>query len=162
MGVGTQMVQISTFYHGDVDVEENQFFYFEHGLPGFETIHKYVLLPLEANNSIYQLQCAEDPNLVFLLLNPFVYMPEYEFTLPDSDKAELLIESEHDVEVWSILTVRDRWESSTINLLAPIVLNRTRGRGKQLILHDTPYRTRHLLTNSKEEETHARAHTQEG
>jgi len=77
-----------------------------------------------------------------LVASPFIFYPEYEWELAESAKQELGIANEKEVEVWSIITIPDNPAAATINLLAPIVLNRTTKLGKQLILHDQPYSSR--------------------
>ncbi|MFD1903611.1 flagellar assembly protein FliW [Paenibacillus rhizoplanae] len=89
------------------------------------------------------LQSVHEQSLSFLLSDPFVFYPSYEFELPDDEAEELAIESE--VLVRCILTLKEDVEASTINLLAPIVLNPIDLTGKQIVLHRTPYHTKHSL-----------------
>jgi flagellar assembly factor FliW len=58
---------------------------------------------------------------------------------------ELNIENEADVAVWSIVTIDRHNNEVTLNLLAPIVVNVRDKRGKQIILHDSDYQTKHKL-----------------
>ncbi|MBR3063853.1 MAG: flagellar assembly protein FliW, partial [Exiguobacterium sp.] len=58
-------------------------------------------------------------------------------------------EAEH-VSVYSIVTLREPFESSTLNLKAPIVIETKERRGKQVILDDT-YPARYPLGGTKAE-----------
>lgn len=77
--------------------------------------------------------------------DPFVFYPTYEFQLPESDKEELEIADL--VNVRCMVTIKEELESSTVNLLAPIVLNPVKRSGKQVVLHNSNYQTRHGLWN---------------
>lgn len=75
--------------------------------------------------------------------DPFAFYLAYEFELPDDEAEELEIKS--DVVVRCIITLKENVEQSTINLLAPVVLNPVNRYGKQIILHKAPYHTKHNL-----------------
>ena len=91
------------------------------------------------------MKSIEDEEVSLLVANPFYFYPEYEWVLSDTVKQELQIESEQDVEVWTIITVPVAPSKATINLLAPLVLNPNNQAGKQVILHDSEYTTRSPL-----------------
>src|SRR5690606_19606024 len=78
-------------------------------------------------------------------VNPFHFFPDYSFDLDDASIAQLELEDEKDVLVYAILTIQDPFDKTTANLQAPIVMNRRNRRAKQVILHDGPYTTKHLL-----------------
>ncbi|MNF03052.1 Flagellar assembly factor FliW [compost metagenome] len=46
-----------------------------------------------------------------------------------------------------MVTIKEDLERSTVNLLAPIVLNPVKRLGKQVVLHKSNYQTRHDLWN---------------
>jgi len=64
--------------------------------------------------------------------------------------AELVLESENDVLVYSILTVQDPFEKTTANLQAPIIINSKNLRAKQVILHNEQYNTKHPIIKKTE------------
>jgi flagellar assembly factor FliW len=122
--------------------ETSLVFYFEQGIPGFEHIHQFVLSGLEQDLPIKLMQAVDDQEISLLIVNPFFFYPEYEWELSESAKQELQIQSEKDVEIWSILTIPSEPSEATINLMAPLVLNPNQKTGKQLILHDSTYSSR--------------------
>lgn len=63
--------------------------------------------------------------------------------MPDDEAEELGIDNE--VIVRCVITLKEEAEQSTINLLAPIVLNPVGHTGKQIVLHKAPYHTKHSL-----------------
>ncbi|MBD8071398.1 flagellar assembly protein FliW [Bacillus sp. PS06] len=142
-------MNIETKYHGQVTIEEKEIFTFEHGIPGFIDETSFVLLPFTEDSVFQILQSVKSPELGFALTNPFIFFTDYDIELPDHVVDELKIESEQDVAIYSILTLQDPFEKTTCNLQAPIVLNVTKRLGRQFILNDTVYTTRHQLVQEK-------------
>ncbi|WP_410512608.1 flagellar assembly protein FliW [Paenibacillus sp. BR2-3] len=136
---------IETLTWGTLDISEEQVYRFSRGIPGFEEETEFAVIRVEEGPFSY-LQSLKNHSLSFLLSDPFVFYPSYEFELPDSDKEELEIED--DVIVLSMVTIREELEQSTLNLLAPIVLNPGKHTGKQTVLHKSAYGTRHHLWNA--------------
>lgn len=141
---------ISTTIWGDIEVDEKEIYRFEKGIPGFEETTDFVLLDQD-EAPFYYLQSLQEKELSFVLVDPFIFYPEYEFELPDSEAEELEIES--NLVVRSILTLHEQVENSTINLLAPLVFNPDNRQAKQVVLHQTTYQTKHPLQFIKEDET---------
>ncbi|ACT04367.1 flagellar assembly protein FliW [Paenibacillus sp. JDR-2] len=115
---------------------------FDNGIPGFEHLQQFVLSEVEGEMPVRLMQSVEDGNITFLIASPFFFYSDYEWDLPDSVVQELKLDDEKDVEVWSVVTLNQDPNKSTINLLAPIVLNKTTKRGKQHIIHDHVYSSR--------------------
>ncbi|AKM20409.1 flagellar assembly protein FliW [Geobacillus sp. G4] len=141
-------MNIDTKYHGTVAVKEEDIIHFPHGLPGFADEKRFVLLPL-ADTPFVILQSVEIPALGFVLIEPFSYFPSYEFELDEATVEQLNIESERDVAVYVILTVADPFHETTANLQAPVVINVHKRLGKQVILTNPPYQTKHRLFPDK-------------
>ncbi|MBH5320621.1 flagellar assembly protein FliW [Paenibacillus sp. GSMTC-2017] len=117
-------------------------YHFDQGIPGFEHLNKFYFEHVGDNIPMMLMKSTDDKDLSLLVTSPFLFYPDYEWVLSDSTKEELGIMHEGDVEIWSIITIPADPEKSTINLLAPIVLNKTKAVGKQLILHDRNYSSR--------------------
>ncbi|WP_364151662.1 flagellar assembly protein FliW [Paenibacillus sp. LPE1-1-1.1] len=122
--------------------ENTSVIFFEQGIPGFEHIHQFMISDLEAELPIKLMQAVDDQEVSLLIVSPFFFYPEYEWELSESAKQELQIQSEQDVEIWSILTIPAEPTEATINLMAPLVMNPNQKTGKQLILHDSNYSSR--------------------
>lgn len=138
---------VSTLQFGQIKVEEDHIITFPQGLPGFEENRQYVILQSEEDEPFSFMQSVDNPNLSFVVTNPFLFYPGYEFQLPGSVEEELAITDAQDLTIWSIVTVSSDIEHITINLLAPVIINMTTKTGKQVILHDTPYKTKHKLVD---------------
>ncbi len=138
-------MNIKTKYHGEVTINTEDIFTFENGLPGFEDEQSYVLLPFPNNEVFSILQSTKTPTIGFVVSNPFGFFPQYDFELEENTKKQLRIENEENVAVMIILTVNESIEQSTANLQAPIIFNVHHKKGKQVILNDARYKTKHLL-----------------
>lgn len=129
-------MQIDTKYLGEVDIIEQDIIDFENGLLGFENYTKFVILPVDPDSPLVILQSTEEQNISFVLAFPYAFKPDYAFDLSADDIEQLLIENKEDVLTYSIVTLQESMQDSTINLLAPIVINRSKKKGKQVILND--------------------------
>ncbi|MRX54331.1 flagellar assembly protein FliW [Bacillus idriensis] len=136
---------IQTKYHGEAIIDEAQKITFEHGIPGFIEEKHFIMLPLEEGSSFFILQSIQSQNTAFVVTSPFVFFKDYEFDLDESTKELLMIESPDDVEVFVVLTVSDPFTNSTANLQGPLILNKGKKMGKQLILNQPEYTTKHRL-----------------
>ncbi|KHD86419.1 flagellar assembly protein FliW [Heyndrickxia ginsengihumi] len=144
-------MNIQTKYHGEIKVNEQEIWHFEKGLPGFPDEKQFVLLPLPNNDVFMILQAVQTPYIAFVITNPFLTFKDYEFKIDDSTLEQLKLESEKDVAVYSILTVKDPFVDTTINLQAPLIFNVKNHQAKQMILNDSPYHTKHLLFQHAQE-----------
>ena len=144
--VGIKM-KISTKFHGEIEINEEEIYTFESGIPGFLEERQFGLLPLD-ETPFFVLQSIKTPEVAFIMTNPFDVFPTYEVNLSDEVLADLQIQTEQDVTVFTILSVRDPFEQTTANLQAPIILNHTKKLGKQYIMKTDSYTTRHKLIPS--------------
>lgn len=54
---------------------------------------------------------------------PFAFKKDYSFDLSEEDLEQLQIENEEDVLTYAVVTMKETLQDSTINLLAPLVIN---------------------------------------
>ncbi|MDE8564482.1 flagellar assembly protein FliW [Anoxybacillus rupiensis] len=141
-------MKIETKYHGEYELQQQQIIHFAQGIPGFSEEKRFVLLPLEDTPFVI-LQSVATPALGFAMIDPFLYFPDYDFELDDASIEQLELSSAKEVAVYVILTVADPFDQTTANLQAPIVLNQQKRFGKQVILTNTPYQTKHRLFPEK-------------
>jgi flagellar assembly factor FliW len=137
---------------GERQFEEQEILTFPNGLPGFEKHNRFVLIHPEESAPFSFMQSVEERDLVLIVTDPFVFYEQYEFALTDKNKQELDISSEQDVAVWAVVSLAEAMKDSTINLLAPIVLNMRNRVGKQAILHNSEYKTKHKLLSAGQAE----------
>jgi len=138
-------VKIATKYHGEKEIQEKEVIAFPQAIPGFPEEKEFVLLPLDEEGQFIVLQSLGNQQLAFVLSNPFTFFQEYDFTLENHIVELLELESEEEVQVFSILTVQDPFEKTTANLQAPIIINSKKNIAKQVILNEPNYHTKHPL-----------------
>ncbi len=142
-------MELQTKYHGTIEMEESNYIHFSNGIPGFQEEHQFVVLPLEEDETFYIMQSVNTSTLAFVMVNPFTYYPNYDFNLDESIVESLQIKTPEDVLVYSILTIQDPFENTTVNLQAPIIINSKNHMGKQIILNNEKYLTRHKLMEKR-------------
>ncbi|UXJ69538.1 flagellar assembly protein FliW [Lysinibacillus fusiformis] len=129
-------MKIATKFLGEVEIEEKDILFFEHGLLGLEEHKKFVLLPISEEHPLVLLQSVEKCEIGFVMAYPFAFKKDYSFDLSEEDLEQLQIENEEDVLTYAVVTMKETLQDSTINLLAPLVINVEKKYGKQIVLQD--------------------------
>ncbi|MCM3389096.1 flagellar assembly protein FliW [Ureibacillus chungkukjangi] len=129
-------MNIETKFLGQTEIKEEEILTFEYGLPGFPELQKFVLLSLDADLPLAVLQSTDEAQVGFVVAYPFVFKKDYTFEISDEDKEDLRIANEEDVVAYSIVTLKESFPGSTLNLLAPVIINSAKKLGKQIILQD--------------------------
>jgi flagellar assembly factor FliW len=138
-------MKLDTLRFGEIEIEDDKILRFPQGIPGFEQTHEFVLVHADEGIPFSFMQAVAEGGLSFIVTDPFLFFPDYEFELSDSVKKELHIGNESDVMVRCVASIHDK-NVITLNLLAPIVLNVVERAGKQVILHSSTYKTKHVLS----------------
>ncbi|KAB7665157.1 flagellar assembly protein FliW [Bacillus sp. B1-b2] len=138
-------MKIITKYHGEREFEEKEIIIFPQAIPGFPDEKKFIVLSLDEEGEFLVLQSVSNTQLAFIMTNPFNFIKEYDFTLENHVVELLEIESDKNVLIFTILTVKDPFDKTTANLQAPIVINSKKNIAKQVILNHQDYHTKHLL-----------------
>lgn len=142
-------MDIQTKYLGLVSIDETAIIHFQNGIPGFNDERQFVVLELPGNPLFQILQSVSTWNIAFILTNPHQFYQQYRFKLDDSTIEALSLQTEEDVAVFSIVTLKQPFETSTINLKAPLIINTQKKYGKQVILNDEDYPTKASITPKK-------------
>jgi len=139
-------MKLKTAYMGEVVIDSKNIIKFEHGIPGFEDEKEFILLPIEENSVFQVLQSVQTEGLAFIITSPYAVTNNYNFELNEGTLKALDIKSENEVAVFGIVSLKETLANSTLNLKAPIVLNTTNKKAKQVILDNEAYTIRHQLT----------------
>ncbi len=130
---------------GNMDVPEDRIMNFPQGMPGFPDEKIFAFLPYEAESPFAFLQSASEPNLTFLLVEPFTFFQDYDFKVDDEIVDQLGISLENPPQVFNVVSIREKTEEMTANLLAPVLINWRDQKAMQIVLEKTSYTTRHRL-----------------
>ena len=139
-------MNINAKYFGLISYEEKELIHIINGLIGFESYNEYLPIPFqEEDDSLISLQCLEDEDLSFILMNPFSICQDYSPKLSDQELKELGAESADDISYYVISVIRESVAQSTVNLKAPLAVNAINRQAKQVILEQAEYTFRHTL-----------------
>lgn len=138
-------MQIQTKFHGELNIQLNQTWNFPKGIPGFEQENEFALLPIEGNHTFQVLQSTTTPEIAFIVANPYTLVEDYTFNIDEPTIDLLKIKNEQDVFVLGVLSLKEPFESSTINLQAPLIFQSNTKRVKQMILNDNTFTMRHPI-----------------
>lgn len=139
-------MKLNTKNFGELDIDEKKIISFPEGLPGFEEEKEFVIINNEdEENPFCWLQSVKNPDLAFVIVNPFFVFSDYSVDLSETVQEKLKIKDEKDVAVYSIVVVPEDLKKMTANLLGPIVINVRERLGKQVILDDPRYTTKHYI-----------------
>jgi flagellar assembly factor FliW len=109
------------------------------GLPGFPDARRLVLVEWGEEGSPFRiLRSLDHEALEFLVAAPVALFPDYAPEIDDATAAALELTCAEDALVLVIVTVAERAEDATANLLAPIVLNVHTQAAAQVVLSNAP------------------------
>ncbi|WP_252502384.1 flagellar assembly protein FliW [Sporosarcina sp. Marseille-Q4943] len=143
-------MHIQTKFHGDIKINSDQIWNFPKGIPGFEEEKEFVLLPIAGNDMFQVLQSSNTPSVAFIVTNPYTLVDDYSFDIDEPTVELLNIEKPEDVFVLGILTLKQPFETSTINLQAPLIFQMNNRTARQMIINDNRFASRHTIGRSKE------------
>ncbi|MBI4390166.1 MAG: flagellar assembly protein FliW [Nitrospinae bacterium] len=132
---------------GQVKIKESDVFHFPEGLYGFENERRFVLLPLNPNVDcpLEYMHSLSNPDLAFVVTDPYTYIPDYKLHLTEDDRRQILLEYNQSTLVRVIVRVPQNYLEMTANLVAPVVFNMEKRIGRQFVLTSPEYDTRHFL-----------------
>ncbi|QTL49444.1 MULTISPECIES: flagellar assembly protein FliW [Priestia] len=138
-------MKISTSYHGDIEIDNQQTLTFNQGIPGFLEETEFVILPLPEAEAFQVMQSIQTKELAFIITDPFQFFLDYDFQLEPQEIEKLQLQQAEDAAVYVLLTMSDSVEKITANLQAPVIINTKQQLAKQVILMNTAYETKHRL-----------------
>jgi flagellar assembly factor FliW len=159
-------MKFKTRHFGEIEIAEEKVLLFPHGIIGFPNHRKFCLINRPESNPYFWLQCVDQPEWAFVVLPMQVFKPDYQLELAPAERTLLKLTPEDTAVVLAVVVVPPDPHQTTVNLLAPIVVNERALLGSQIINENGLYRTRHLLRDelkpvAKEGEDHAGAHAEE-
>ena len=118
---------------------------FPAGIPGFEKNKEFVLVSIPDYTPFEWLVCIDGSLLRFAIINPMLFMPDYTPSILKEHLYEMEIEKPEDVLLYCIVTIHENPLESTANLVGPIIINKRKRVGKQVIVEDDRYTTQELI-----------------
>lgn len=124
---------------------EEQVITFPQGLPGFESIHRYLILSVPEHDPFHWMEAVEGPRLRFALVNPLSFRPDYQPKIKKADLDTLNIRDPKELLLYVIVTLKQPLPDSTANLMGPLFINIRERVGRQIIIENDAYGLRERL-----------------
>ena len=139
-------MKLDTLKFGLVEIDDSLIFTFLEPVLGYEHLKRYVLIDYDGDSPFKWLQSVEDMAVSFPVTIPALFGIDYVFTLPENYVQLLDLKVIEDVLTLNIVNIpKGKPESSTVNLLGPIVINVNNKNAIQMILQDVDYSVREKL-----------------
>ena len=76
-------MKIKTRKFGEIEIDEKKILSMPKGLPGFPGFERFVLIEDPESAPFCWFQSLEEPNLALVIINPFLFKPDYEIDLKE-------------------------------------------------------------------------------
>jgi flagellar assembly factor FliW len=130
-------VNINTSRFGNLEVNKNEIITFSEGLLGFEHLKKFIVVDPGDQTLVLWLQSTEDESTAFPIIEPKIFMPDYQIKLLPAELNSLKLENLNDATVYSILTIPSDVTKMSANLKAPVIINNKSKYSRQIVLQDS-------------------------
>jgi len=136
---------IQTKFLGELEIEDSDIITFEQGMLGFSHLRQFYFLAVEGNPYLSYMQSLEDSDICFITIVPAAVVEEYNIEICSDTVEALKVKDQKDVELYAILNIHGEIENATVNLKAPVVINRHNKKAVQELLNDDRYDIKHPL-----------------
>ncbi len=125
---------------GEREIPDSKVIIFKQPVFGFEDYTRYTMIfDEEIGEQIVWLQSLEEPDLCFLLFDASAFKEFYKPEISEENEKTL---GAGEYACWVVLSVKEDFNESTVNLKSPVILNTTSGLASQIIL-EQDYPVRH-------------------
>ncbi len=139
-------MKLTTRHFGEIEIDKKKILTFADGIPGFEHLTQFAIIHNpDKELHFHWLQSMEDGDIAFIIVNPFIFKPDYDFQIPKRAIEKLAIEKPEDIFICTIVVVPEDISKMTANLQAPIVINIKNNKGKQIIIDNDNYSRKHPI-----------------
>ncbi len=136
-------MKVMTTRFGEIEVDEQRIMVFPEGILGFPEHYEYALLQTNEEGNFFWLQSIDRPDLAFVVCDPVLFVPDYQVPIKLEDMEEIKLADVRNAQVLIIVNKVER--SLTGNLQGPLIINVMNRQGRQLVLSEKKYSTRHPL-----------------
>ena len=143
------MLKIQTTRFGEVEVEDQSIILVQGGIIGFARYERYMIIEHKSESPFFWLQAVDSPDLAFVIVDPCLFMPDFNLTLSEPILADLKAQESQEVAVHVLVTIpHGRPQEMTANLLGPLVINTQAKLARQIIVDDERYSHRHPIISA--------------
>ena len=137
-------MKLQTRHFGEIEIDENKQIVFTEGLPGFEDLKAFILLE-DIDSPFCYLQSLDQGDITFTIIDPLRVKKDYAPYIHENYFDKLGGGNTSEFIMYSIVTLREPIEETTVNLQAPLLIHTDRRVGVQAIVEDKSYKVRHKL-----------------
>ena len=110
-------MKVETTRFGQVEIKDEEVYYFPEGLLGFNSIKNYFTIKNPGGGPFLWLQAVQPPNLAFVICDPLLFKQDYKIEIRKEDLEAIELEDVTKGLVFVILVVpKDRPEDMTANI----------------------------------------------
>lgn len=124
----------------DLAYDEKDIITFDEGIVGLPHLHKMVVISQPEIGPFLWLASVEEPETAFLVIEPHSQFSDYLPNIPAQACDRIGMKEKEQPLLLAIVHITPEWQSSTINLRAPLVIAPSSKRGTQLVLTESNYR----------------------
>ncbi len=140
--------RLLTTRFGTIEIDEELVITLAEGVIGFEACRQFIVIHSDDETAFRWLQSLDEPAVAFPVVEPCDFRPDYAPTISDSDAALLGLNAATPTLVFAIVTIpKNNPRGLTANLLGPLIINALTRQGKQVIVQDDEFTTRHLIVD---------------
>ncbi len=110
---------------------------FNNGIPGFEELSKFIVVPLKEHHPFQVFQSLEAPQIAMFVIPIHYFDSEQEIKINKIDLAQIDAKSQDQTDAYFVIKISQKKKKFTVNTKAPIFINPKILKGCQVIL-DNP------------------------
>ncbi len=143
------MLKIQTTRFGEVEVEDQAIILVQGGIIGFARYERYMIIEHKSESPFFWLQAVDSPDLAFVIVDPCLFMPDYQLTLSEPILDDLKAQESLEITVHVLVTIpHGRPQEMTANLLGPLIMNTRVKLARQIIVDNERYSHRHPIIST--------------
>lgn len=147
-------MKVESSRFGTIEVQEESVVTFPEGLFGFPEVGSFAIVPHSKDSPFRWLQSLDNPELAFLVMDPWLVVPDYTPIISDLDAGSLGLSDETLKVIYAVVTVpKGKPDEMTVNLVGPILINAETREARQVVVLNDAYRVDHLVRELAQEHT---------
>ena len=136
----------ATTRFGQIDCAEEDTFKIPDGFLGFPDFTEFVVINHKEGSPFRWIQSIEHPGLAFLVIEPCHILEAYAPEISDADAQKIQLNETSAQIVYTIVSIpAGNPKAMTVNLAGPLVINADLQIGKQVVLTDDRWGTKHPI-----------------
>lgn len=138
-------MKVQTTRFGEIEIADADVVTLPEGLVGFPELVRYIILDHDQDSPFKWFQSVDDGSMAFIIVNPLTFRPDYTVEVAEAEIADLDLADPDDAVISVIVTIPSDPKKMSANLKAPLIFNLQNRAGKQLILKEAQYHTKHYI-----------------